>query len=285
MPVNQMGGVQQDLAQIIALMPNRPLTDYQDIVARLESADMLIDQTMALLKRGLKAGITPAAITLRDVSSQVANQIFVEFRDSTLLRPFTRFPKNITIAQQAQLIARAKVAYRERIVPAYKALQRFLDTDDLPNTLTTVGISNLANGQARFAHRAARSITRELSAERIQALGLSEVARICATTEQVIVESEFEGDFNAITHFLCSDPRFYLTYKADLMREYRDIAKRADAELPALFGVLTRPLYGVKIIPSYVEKPQTTAYYQPSTLSSGQLGNLFCQHLCLRHTT
>jgi uncharacterized protein (DUF885 family) len=82
MPVNQMGGVQQDLAQIIALMPNRQLTDYQDIVARLESADMLIDRTMALLKPGLKAGITPAAMTLRDVSSQVANQIFVESRDS-----------------------------------------------------------------------------------------------------------------------------------------------------------------------------------------------------------
>ena len=281
MPVNQMGGVQQDLAQIIALMPNRQLTDYQDIVARLESADMLIEQTVALLKRGLKAGITPAAITLRDVPSQVANQIFVEPLDSPLLRPFTRFPKSITIAQQAQLTARATAAYRERIVPAYMALQSFLETDYLPNAVTSVGISNLANGQAWYAHRAARSTTTELSAERIHALGLSEVARIRAAMDQVIVESGFKGDFNAFTHFLRSDPRFYFTDKADLMREYRDIAKRADAELPALFGVLPRLPYGVKMIPSYAEKSQTTAYYQPGTLSMGRAGIFFANTYAL----
>ena len=55
-------------------MPNRQLADYRDILARLESADVLIEQTLALLKRGLKAGITPATITLRDVPSHVANQ-------------------------------------------------------------------------------------------------------------------------------------------------------------------------------------------------------------------
>jgi uncharacterized protein (DUF885 family) len=43
------------------------------------------------------------------------------------------------------------------------------------------------------------------------------------------------------------------------MREYRDIAKRADAELPALFGVLPRLPCGVKMIPSYAQKSQTTA--------------------------
>ena len=51
MPINQMGGVQQDLAQMISLMPSRKLRDYRDIIARLESADSLTKP----MKIGLKA--------------------------------------------------------------------------------------------------------------------------------------------------------------------------------------------------------------------------------------
>jgi len=281
MPINQMGGVQQDLAQMISLMPSRKLTDYRDIIARLESADSLIMQTIVLMKQGLEAGITPPAITLRDVPGQVANQLFDDPMDSPLLGAFVSFPDSISPDQQKQLKARAIAAYQNGIAPAYKKLQRFLETDYLPNAVQAVGLSNLANGQAWYAHRAARSTTTDLTAEQIHALGLREVARIRAAMEQVIIDSGFEGDFDAFTEFLRRDPQFYFTNKEDLMREYRDIAKRADAELPALFGVLPRLPYGVKMIPSYAEKSQTTAYYQSGAQSMGRAGIFFANTYAL----
>jgi len=281
MPINQMGGVQQDLAQMISLMPSRKLTDYRDIIARLESADSLIMQTIVLMKQGLEAGITPPAITLRDVPGQVANQLFDDPMDSPLLGAFVSFPDSISPDQQKQLKARAIAAYQNGIAPAYKKLQRFLETDYLPNAVQAVGLSNLANGQAWYAHRAARSTTTDLTAEQIHALGLREVARIRAAMEQVIIDSGFEGNFDAFTEFLRRDPQFYFTNKEDLMREYRDIAKRADAELPALFGVLPRLPYGVKMIPSYAEKSQTTAYYQSGAHSMGRAGIFFANTYAL----
>ena len=281
MPINQMGGVQQDLAQMISLMPSRKLTDYRDIIARLESADSLIMQTIVLMKQGLEAGITPPAITLRDVPGQVANQLFDDPMDSPLLGAFVSFPDSISPDQQKQLKARAIAAYQNGIAPAYKKLQRFLETDYLPNAVQAVGLSNLANGQAWYAHRAAHSTTTDLTAEQIHALGLREVARIRAAMEQVIIDSGFEGDFDAFTEFLRRDPQFYFTNKEDLMREYRDIAKRADAELPALFGVLPRLPYGVKMIPSYAEKSQTTAYYQSGAQSMGRAGIFFANTYAL----
>ena len=281
MPINQMGGVQQDLAQMISLMPSRKLTDYRDIIARLESADSLIMQTIVLMKQGLEAGITPPAITLRDVPGQVANQLFDDPMDSPLLGAFVSFPDSISPDQQKQLKARAIAAYQNGIAPAYKKLQRFLETDYLPNAVQAVGLSNLANGQAWYAHRAARSTTTDLTAEQIHALGLREVARIRAAMEQVIIDSGFDGDFDAFTEFLRRDPQFYFTNKEELMREYRDIAKRADAELPALFGVLPRLPYGVKMIPSYAEKSQTTAYYQSGAQSMGRAGIFFANTYAL----
>ena len=281
MPINQMGGVQQDLAQMISLMPSRKLTDYRDIIARLESADSLIMQTIVLMKQGLEAGITPPAITLRDVPGQVANQLFDDPMDSPLLGAFVSFPDSISPDQQKQLKARAIAAYQNGIAPAYKKLQRFLETDYLPNAVQAVGLSNLANGQAWYAHRAASSTTTDFTAEQIHALGLREVARIRAAMEQVIIDSGFDGDFDAFTEFLRRDPQFYFTNKEDLMREYRDIAKRADAELPALFGVLPRLPYGVKMIPSYAEKSQTTAYYQSGAQSMGRAGIFFANTYAL----
>jgi uncharacterized protein (DUF885 family) len=57
-----------------------------------------------------------------------------------------------------------------------------------------------------------------------------------------------------------------------LMMTYRDIAKRIDAELPRVFATLPRLPYGVDRIPSYAEKSQTTAYYQPGSPQAGRPG-------------
>ena len=51
--VSQLGGVQQDIARTVTMMPARTLADYENIVARLRGADTLIAQNLALLQEGL----------------------------------------------------------------------------------------------------------------------------------------------------------------------------------------------------------------------------------------
>src|SRR5438477_364335 len=67
MPINQMQGVQQNVAQLVAMMPASRARDYEDVLARLEALPTLVDQTVVLMKEGLARGITPPRITLRDV--------------------------------------------------------------------------------------------------------------------------------------------------------------------------------------------------------------------------
>jgi prolyl oligopeptidase len=75
--------------------------------------------------------------------------------------------------------------------------------------------------------------------------------------------------------FLRTDPQFYFTEKEDLLAATRDIMKRADPELMHLFGKLPRTTYGVKPIPEYSEKSQTTAYYQRGSAQAGRPGYYF----------
>src|SRR4030095_14947087 len=61
----------------------------------------------------------------------------------------------------------------------------------------------------------------------------------------------------------------------DLLRAFRDIAKRVDPELVKLFGKLPRLPYGVLPVPDYSERSQPAAYYQPGTLAAGRAGYFF----------
>src|SRR5438445_9371038 len=67
MPVTQMGGVQQSVAQTLMMMPYFQAADYENALARLEAVPVLVEQTIALLEKGLETRITPPRVTLRDV--------------------------------------------------------------------------------------------------------------------------------------------------------------------------------------------------------------------------
>jgi uncharacterized protein (DUF885 family) len=82
--------------------------------------------------------------------------------------------------------------------------------------------------------------------------------------------------------FLRTDPRFFFERAQDLLVAYRDIAKRADPELARLFGRLPRLPYGVRPVPSYAEKSQTTAYYEPGSPAAGRPGYFYANTWDLR---
>src|SRR5690606_20936511 len=126
MPVNQMGGVQQDAASLLAAMPRRNAADYGHILSRLEALDTVVDQTLAWLEQGLGKKITPPAITLRDVPGQVESLIRDDPFESPLLDAFQERPATIEEAAWEDLRARAADIYRRETAPAFRRLHAFL---------------------------------------------------------------------------------------------------------------------------------------------------------------
>ncbi len=272
LPLNQMGGVQQDIAQLMTIMPATKRAEYDAIMARLHATPKAIDQTIALMKRGVAQGVTPPKITLRNVPGQVGNQLFDDPLQSPLLTAFRKFPASIDANDQNKLRADASELYRREIAPAFERLLNFLEQDYLPNARTTIGAEDLPEGEAWYRFRAMRSTTTSSTPQQIHKIGLDEVKRIRAEMGRVIKNSGFNGSFDEFTQFLRTDPQFFFKEKEQLLVAYRDIAKRADAELPKLFGTLPRLPYGVKAIPAYAEKSQTTAYYMPGSVEAARPG-------------
>jgi uncharacterized protein (DUF885 family) len=275
MPITQLDGVQQDVPSTITKMPAGTVRDYEDILARLRAVPVLVNQTIVLLQRGLTSGITPPRITLRDVPAQAQDLVVDDPLTSPLLTAFTRFPAGMPAADQQRLRATALAAYRDSVAPVFRKLSTFLRDRYVPGARATTGVRDLPNGMAWYQVRARASTTTDLTPEQIHAIGLAEVKRIRAAMDSVIAASGFKGSFAEFVQFLRTDPRFYWATPDDLIRASRELMKRIDPELTKLFGTLPRLPYGVSPIPSYSERSQTTAYYQPGSPLAHRAGTYF----------
>jgi uncharacterized protein (DUF885 family) len=273
--VTQLGGVQQDVGQLLGLMPTTSVQDYENILARLHGVPALVDQTLVLLGKGVEAGITPPRVTLRDVPDQIRGLTPDDPMASPLLRPFAEFPSTIPAGERERLARAARDAYTQRVAPAYRKLYDYVAGTYLPKTRESIGMRELPDGAAWYGYRVRQFTTTSLSPDQIHALGLREVKRIRALMDSIITGVGFKGSFADFARFLRTDPQFFYDDSASLVRAYRDIAKRADPGLVKLFGKLPRLPYGVTTIPSFMAKSQTTAYYQGGSLQAGRPGNFF----------
>ncbi|MEE9466159.1 MAG: DUF885 domain-containing protein, partial [Candidatus Neomarinimicrobiota bacterium] len=260
-PVNQMGGIQLGLPTRPSLTKFRHVKDYEDYLARLNGIPQVFDQTIELMRSGIKLGWVAPRTPLVSVSDQISAQVETSVDESPFYQPFTSFPDAVGAEDRERLSAAGRQAVAEVVIPAFNSFLTFFTTVYYPATRTEVGAWALPDGDEYYRYRVQVMTTTDLTPDEIHEIGLREVQRIRAEMEWVITESGFEGNFVEFVEFLRTDPQFYYTDPEELLRGYRDICKRVDPELMNLFGRLPRITYGVKPIPDFKAPVSTTAYY------------------------
>jgi len=274
--VSRLRGPHQDLPDLVARTRLAKTKDYEDLIQRLRSLPVVMDQIIALMRKGLETGITPPKMTLRDVVSGIDQQLPSDPTQSPIYQTaFKQLPASIAEADQKRIREQGLAAIRSSVLPAFRKLRDFMAKEYEPQARSPIAFSSLPNGKAWYALRVKTLTTTELTPEEIHRIGLSEVARIRAEMEKVMRESSFQGDLPAFFKFLKTDPQFFFTDKDLLLMTYRDIAKRIDGQLPKLFGKLPRLPYGVSPVPAYSEKVQTSAYYFNGSAEAARAGVFF----------
>ena len=135
----------------------------------------------------------------------------------------------------------------------------------MPGILATPG------GTEFYDYRVKSFTTTAMTADEVHQLGLSEVARIRAEMEEVASEAGFETREAFVEH-LRTDPQYYMTDEQEYLRYTQALAKEIDGWMPKLFGKLPRQPYTVLPIPAERAPGNTTAYYEPGSLETGQAG-------------
>lgn len=274
LPLDQREGIQTE-NELADALRFATLKDYRDWIARLRAFPAYADQTVALMREGIRLGMVHPRVIMERVPDQITAQIVDDPAQSLFFRPFKEFPEEIKAQDRDRLISEAKKAIADHIVPSFRKFGTFFRDEYLPACPEKVGIWQFPRGKEMYAFRARTFTTTDLTPEQIHEMGQREVKRIRAEMEKIIREVKFKGSFEEFLGFLRTDAQFYYKTPQELLDAYRALSKAIDPRLVKLFGRLPRIPYGVEPIPENIAPDTTTAYYRQPAADGSRAGTYF----------
>ena len=272
MPINNREGFHISFPELPRVMNPKSRTDFLNYVARLKDFDRYADQQMELLRGGIAAGLTQPAIIMRDSESQARSHVVDDPKKSLLFENIADGSREAVGDQWGELEPQILSAIETSVVPAYRKFADFLKTEYLPACRGPIGASAMPRGRAFYRDRVKRFTTIDISPEELHQTGLRENARIREEMDSIRESVEFDGTLPQFLEHLRTDSKFYAKTPDELLKEVAYILKKADGQLPEMFGRLPRIPYGIREIPAYVAPQTTAAYYWPPATDGTRAG-------------
>ena len=254
----------------------RPFQNYNQVKRYLDQLNAIpdrVNQFLPLLREGLEKGVSQPRVIFNGYESSYNDHIVSDFKESYFYTPFNDLPRALSLSQKDSILTAAEVAITKHVIPQFKVVKTFFEEEYYPKTRSAIGISETPNGKEYYQNRINYYTTStQYSADAIHQIGLDEVARIKNEMEKIILELEFQGSFSEFLDFLRTDPQFYATSPEQLLMIARDMAKRADEQLPRFFKTLPRKPYGVAAVPAAIAPKYTTGRYVGTSKNSTDPG-------------
>lgn len=254
----------------------KPLTNYKQVreyLDKLNAIPEFVNQHLINLREGIEKGVSQPRVIFNGYESSYNDHIVDNFEDSYYYSPFKNLPGVLTNFQKDSVLVAAKYAIEKNVTPQFKIIKEFFESEYFPKTRTKLGSLNVPNGEAYYQNRINFYTTStKYTAEDIHQIGLTEVARIKSEMEKIIKDLNFKGSFTDFLNFLRTDKQFYAKTPRELLTLARDMAKRADEQLPRYFKTLPRKPYGVVAVPDAIAPKYTGGRYIETTKESTDPG-------------
>jgi uncharacterized protein (DUF885 family) len=231
-----------------ARRPYRTVQDYRNWIGQMRDIPRYFREQMDEMRQGLRRGFTPPRVTLKGRDASITAVTEAAPEASLYYTPFKDMP-GVPEADKVSLRALAIIAIRESVQPAYRELLKFMRTEYLPGTRTSLAAYDLPDGQAFYRAKIREFTTLDQDPAAIHAFGESEVGRLHEQMLGVMKETGFTGDFPAFLKFLRTDPRFQAKTPEELLMRAAWIAKRFDGKASQFFGLLPRARFGIRPVP------------------------------------
>ena len=254
----------------------RPLSNYKKTVEYLNKLNSLpgfVDQNLTNIRIGLEKGVSQPLVIFDGYESTYNDHITINHLDNYFYSPFKNLPNDISDIKKDSINKVAKLAIEQVVVPQFKRIKEFFENEYYPKTRKQIGVSSTPNGKEYYQNRIDYYTTsNKYTAEKIHQIGLDEVARIKKQMEKIIKDLNFQGSFEEFFNFLRTDEQFYAKTPKELLMFARDIAKRADEQLPRFFKTLPRKPYGVAPVPDAIAPKYTGGRYVGTSKNSTDPG-------------
>jgi uncharacterized protein (DUF885 family) len=285
LPLNQFFSVPNSFAQLGSgkgIHPFRTVQDYDNFLRRMDGFVAWTDQAIVNMREGAAQGITQPKVLMERTLPQLEAHVVATPEESLFWGPVRDMPAGFAAADRERLTAAYRAAITAKLVPSYRRLHDFVRDEYLPQCRDSYGLGALPDGRAWYEHRVRNFTTTGYSPEQIHQIGLDEVRRIHGEMNEVRGKVGFEGDLAAFFQYLRTDPKFYYTDAAALIRGYVDIKNRVDPRLPRLFEILPRADYEVRAVEQFRERSAAGGQYQAASEDGSRPGVFYANTYDLR---
>jgi uncharacterized protein (DUF885 family) len=259
MPVNHISGPHVSLADLPLSVPLSSVKYYEDYLARLHQIPRVFLQTEEVLRAGMKDNLMPVRFLLEKIPGQCQGII----ASDPFLRPTRNFPSSISATDQQRLTQQITDAVNNEVLPAYKAFGNFIATEYAPHGRTTLSVSSLPGGEARYRHDIrSRTTVSNLTPDQIHQLGLREMDRIGAQMLAIAHQQGF-SDIVSFSASLTKNPKYIPASSEQILDDYRKYLAQMQPKLPQLFTYIPGSPVTVEAIPSFQAAAAT--HYQTGT--------------------
>jgi uncharacterized protein (DUF885 family) len=277
LPLDHFRGAHLRTPRVLTAMPRATAADYEAILARLAALPDVLAQWRALLDEGLQRDVTFPRAAIGELPGQIIGQVGTgDAFSAPLMEAFRILPETIPPDTQARVRERAQVLFTSRVKPAYEHLHEFLVNTYLPNARRTNGWSDLPDGRAWYAYEIRRHTMSNRTPEEIHSTGMKRIESLTRALRELGEEVGVTGGIAELRAFM--ERQGGRPSLDEILREYRDIAKRVDPLLPRYFKTLPRAPFGIEATPTFRGRT-TAAYYEPPARDGSRAGMFFIPRL------
>ena len=254
MPISQMQGIHNSLADLPNSVPLDTVQHYEDYIARLHQIPRAFEQTIEVLRQGEKDGLMPARILLEQIPAQCEGTI----AEDPFLAPTKNFPASVPDEAQKRLTEKIEQAVNSEVLPAYRYFADFIAKDYAPHGRTTIGLNSLPDGARLYQQAIREQTTTDMAPAEIHALGLREVERINGLLNALALKAGYK-DLSSFRTGLNNDPKYVPKSPDQIVDDFRRYVGQMQPRLPELFGVFPKTPLTVEAAPA--SQPNNPTHY------------------------
>ena len=239
LPFNQFDGLPLTLGQLgsgTSAQPFKTVKNYEDWLKRVSAFSVWADTAIGNFRNGIAAGIVlPRKLVIKMIP-QMKSMLVSDPKKSLFYGPVNLMPKDFSVADKARLTKEYENAIMTIIVPTYKKLGSFLQSEYLSKATNNSGYASMTGGAKMYAYQVKVNTTTNKTPEEIYQTGLSEVARIRKTMDSIKDAVAFKGDLKTFFEYMKTDKQ-YMPYHEprEIIAAFEGIHLRMQPNLKKMF--------------------------------------------------
>jgi len=274
-PINFLEGLQIEYPRLVSdrkKTPLRSLKDYEDLLARLKLLPQMVNQVEALLREGVKQGVTYARESLRGVDGQFeklqvganASDFYVRFRD---------MPGSLGRHVVGRLQSESYATVEEELLPALRQLQEYIKYEYSSQVRGSPGISSMQGGRDFYDAVLQWHTSTQMTPKEVHDMGLEEVAAIRSGVDQLLVElGTANKTFQQFANEARLDPSQRFSSREEALGTYRQILASVEPKLATILpaDTLTDAVSSLMVAAAPSGGPE--AYYENGSQDGSRPG-------------